>query len=205
MFLGEPLHRNREVRQAGMAQVFFQDHEGSFSPLALEADRYRVASTRDEGAEGIAAKLVLSPERGGRPARRGAMLGRAEAEPGETRDASWLIFAGADTLLRVNGERRTLGVTALHHRDEVQLDAAPPFYFSTERLARVEIHAGDELNCPRCAQAIVPTDPCVACPGCGVRHHQRDDRACWTHTPSCVLCGHTTDLDAGLQWSPEEL
>ena len=50
------------------------------------------------------------------------------------------------------------------------------------RRARIETFAGDESPCcPRCKSAIADGQSVVRCPACGVLHHERDDRRCWTY------------------------
>ncbi|MBW2270510.1 MAG: hypothetical protein JRH16_18245 [Deltaproteobacteria bacterium] len=189
-----------------MVRIFLQEAGGVFAAQPLVDERYRVSCARGTGAN--AAHLSIVPDRGGRPARRGALLLRATSGGTEaaSSEPSWLLLAGAGSRLQVNGEPRALGAAMLRHRDEIRLDAAPPLYFSTERLASVELYAGDdEPSCPRCAQAISAGQACVACPRCSIRHHQMPERPCWTYSSCCVLCEQPTELDAGLRWTPEEL
>jgi hypothetical protein len=86
--------------------------------------------------------------------------------------------------------------------------AAPhPLFFSTERLAAVAPYpAGDRRgSCPRCKQLLTVGDAAVRCPSCGLWHHATDELPCWTYGEHCAACQQVTSLDAGFQWTPEEL
>jgi hypothetical protein len=81
-----------------------------------------------------------------------------------------------------------------------------PVFFSTEEAACIETFTGTgSVTCPRCRTAIVPGQPVVRCPDCGVVHHEVADRNCWTYAKTCALCAQLTALDTGLRWSPEAL
>ena len=132
----------------------------------------------------------------------GASLVRSDQDDHE----SWVLtaFPGRVT---VNGVRVASGLHVLADRDEITVAGYEPVFFSTERLAAIEkCPASDRaLTCPRCRQVIAPYTPAVCCPACGVWHHQDGDLKCWTYAERCALCPHPTGLDAGYQWTPEDL
>ena len=124
----------------------------------------------------------------------------------------WVLLAGNRSGVRVNGVPLLLGMHVLGDHDEIFVPTpAEPrrFYFSTERLARVEPFpaADGAATCPRCKQPIEQGDPAVRCPSssCGVWHHQSEKWPCWTYSDRCALCPTSTALDSGYRWTPEEL
>jgi hypothetical protein len=131
------------------------------------------------------------------------LLAEASDEAGE----SWVLVAGSEADVRVNGIRLSLGIRCLRDRDEIRIEGRGIFYFSTERLAAVEPFAGSsgDAHCPRCRQKIEPGNPSVQCPACGVWYHQSEDFPCWTYSETCALCPRTTDMDEGYRWAPEEI
>lgn len=167
-----------------MAHLWLRDAAGEWAvlPLAGAVD----LGHRPPRAEAGEAAVVLRPLAGG---------------------SGWALVArsGAGARVRVNGEPLLGDLRVLADRDQLRLgDEA--LYFSTENPARVEPLAQAErpLACPRCRQTIAPATPAVRCPACGVWHHQSEELPCWTYAPTCALCPRSTDLQAGLQWSPEE-
>jgi len=119
----------------------------------------------------------------------------------------YVLFCGPDSC-RVNGEPVPLGIRVLRDRDEIVTAPGMRCFFSAEVCASIVPFAGGEraVFCPRCLLEIATGSPSVRCPVCGVAHHEdsSQQRPCWTYA-SCAACGHKSDLDAGLQWSPEEL
>ena len=123
----------------------------------------------------------------------------------------WALLS-SDSVL-VNGSRHPLGLQVLKDRDELRIGGAPPFYFSTERLARVEPFPGADRSifCPRCKLEIERGQPAVRCPnpGCGVWTHQiptgEKPLPCWLYADTCPSCKHPTSFEAGYRWTPEEL
>jgi hypothetical protein len=99
-----------------------------------------------------------------------------------------------------------VGIRVLAHMDCLALESGEVIYFSTEEAARVMPFAGPTgVSCPRCRSEIRAGEPAVKCPGCGVFHHEIEDRNCWTYAPTCALCAQPTPLDHPLQWTPEGL
>jgi len=80
-------------------------------------------------------------------------------------------------------------------------------FFSTERLATTEAYPGSPSRafCPRCTQVIAVGEQAVRCPGCGLWHHGTEQLPCWTYGECCAVCSQPTGVDAGFQWTPEEL
>jgi len=122
-------------------------------------------------------------------------------------DESWILLAGAQADVRVNGIRLNPGIRSLRDCDEIRVAGSGLFFFSTECLAVVEPFAGSSADsfCPRCRQAMHPGHPSVKCPACGVWYHQSEDFPCWTYAETCALCPQATDMEAGYRWAPEEM
>jgi len=116
----------------------------------------------------------------------------------------WVLLA-ARGRVAVNGSP-VCGLRVLRDRDEVCFHGGARVYFSTEKLASVHPHEGDTaLRCPRCKQAIARGAVVVTCPHCRAVCHQTADLPCWTYGATCPLCQQPSALDAGFQWTPEEL
>lgn len=125
---------------------------------------------------------------------------------GAGRSARWVMLVRDGNHCLHNGLPVTAGLRLLAHRDSIAADGGPRMYFSTEEPASVETYAGaDRLVCPRCRDVITTGQAVVRCPGCGVVHHETDERSCWTYANTCALCAQPTPLDAGLQWTPQSL
>ncbi len=189
-----------------MSQLFIPDGSAAWSVLSLVGAGYRLAVGRQVGASVPA----VAPHRGGRLSAKTALLLRRSAEAGEANtavsSADWAVVAGPAAGVRVNGVPLASGVAVLRHRDEIRVAAAAPVYFSAERVAAAENYMGsDSPRCPRCTLPIEEGQAAVRCPGCGVLHHELADRTCWTYAATCALCDQSSDLEAGLRWSPEGL
>lgn len=121
--------------------------------------------------------------------------------------SGWVLLAGPDCDVSVNGLPLLAGIRLLADRDEIRVAGASPVYFSAEALARIEPlpDTGREVICPRCRQPIEKGTPAVRCPSssCGVWHHESERFPCWTYAATCSLCPQPTDLEAGFQWTPE--
>jgi hypothetical protein len=122
-------------------------------------------------------------------------------------DARWFLVARGRARVRVNGALVVAGLRALDDRDEIRVESAPVIYYSTERLAVVEVFAGASvsLHCPRCKLPIETGAPIVRCPACNVSHHQTSELPCWTYAEHCTLCAARTELSTRYRWSPEVL
>ncbi len=56
------------------------------------------------------------------------------------------------------------------------------------------------VECPWCRQPLLPGQPCVACPSCGVVCHQDATSPCWQSAPACPRCGSVPE--AASPWRP---
>jgi hypothetical protein len=181
-----------------MSRIFMPTTEG-WDAQPLEGERYCLRAT-----DGRAGPSVLAQEDCATALADALLLRAAEVEG--TMGVGWALLTSDGARLLLNGEPVALGLALLRHRDELRLGGGAPVFLSTERLAAVEAYAGDDApRCPRCQQPIARGELAVRCPGCGVRHHQLVERPCWTYQPKCTLCEQSSDLEAGLRWTPEEL
>ena len=120
---------------------------------------------------------------------------------------TWVLVAGRERDVRVNGEQMTLGACMVLDRDEIHIGGIGTLYFSTECLARIEVFPGsaESLYCPRCKQAVEEGNAVVRCPQCRTWYHKAEDLPCWSYAETCGLCPQPTDFEAGFRWTPEEL
>lgn len=175
-----------------MAHLWRPDSQHAWHPASLEGTS------------------VAFEEPGGGPAVQLCRCGEQESQ--------WAVMAPPGTSVRVNGQAVVAGLRVLSDRDEVVVahPGREPLqaFFSTERLACVELFSGSEatLRCPRCKQPVVKDVPAVRCPACGAWHHQIPEgheghtaRKCWTYSDHCALCPQPTALGSGFQWTPEGL
>lgn len=119
----------------------------------------------------------------------------------------WLVMSTSPRGVRLNGAPLSTGIRVLADRDELQLDGRGRFFFSTERLVRIETYGAGErpVVCPRCKLPIEVGTLAVCCPQCAVWHHQSVDSPCWIYSEHCALCPQPTPLDCGYRWTPEGL
>jgi hypothetical protein len=177
-----------------MAHLWVRDHEHRWAALPLDAalplelERVPAPGFDELGVPVGSPAPVLAPVAVGR---------RAE----------WALFAGAAVGVSINGVPLRTGLRVLADRDEARLGAGAGFFFSAERLARVEpLPSFDRaLRCARCQQPIETGCPAVLCPGCDRWFHQDRELDCWTHLPKCSMCSQPTALDSGFRWTPEDL
>ena len=133
------------------------------------------------------------------------------SSPYPEKDETWVLIVPPEHSVHVNGERVMLGICALSDKDEIRVPGRESFFFSTEKLARVEPFPGgvngQRFFCPRCKQEIQLAGLAVRCPQCGVWHHQSDadDLPCWFYGQHCALCDQPSGLDADYRWTPENL
>lgn len=136
---------------------------------------------------------------------KGAVLRRTQAV--KSREM-WVLLTPPSVSILVNGAPVLTGIRVLRNKDEIRIaGTGRRFYYSTERLARVETFAGSELVvfCPRCKREITKGSEAVRCPQCQIWHHQSEPLDCWTYSSSCSLCDQPTGLDTGYRWTPEAL
>ena len=124
-----------------------------------------------------------------------------------TADGAWLLLTEPGADVRVNGHRLHLGIRLLHDQDHIHLGGHGHYFFSTEQLATVTAcpALGRPVFCPRCKLPLIAGKESVQCPSCGTRHHQDDEKPCWTYDATCAVCGQPSALDAGFRWTPKEL
>ena len=179
-----------------MAVIWQESPANAWAAAPLESRRFRLAA--DGLAEVSSDARVRST-----PSAVQLLRGRTAGQP-------WVLLAGKDAGVRVNGLGLELGVRVLRDRDEIFL-ARPRrrFYFSAESLPRVERFPHDlrAASCPRCHRLIHAGSLAVRCPNqeCGVWHHEAADCHCWTEGEHCALCETPTELRAGFRWSPQDL
>jgi hypothetical protein len=131
----------------------------------------------------------------------------ATIQPVVARGSEWVLLCRPGSC-RVNGESVALGIRTLRDKDEIRPANGQRLFFSTETQARIAPFPGaaQATICPRCLLEIALGQPAVICPACGVAYHEDGDAEllCWTYGP-CSFCGQPGSLNAGLQWSPDEL
>ena len=177
-----------------MVNLWLQDTDRQWAVLPLTGDRLPLDATLPGLARGADAEF-----------------GRAELVRSAEPDREWVLLAQGEDNLRVNGLPLPLGIRVLRHRDEIRLGSLGTAFFSTETLARVVEYPGPTaVECARCRVEIQKGFLAVQCPNCDVWFHEGPDEAgkdrpCFTYAPTCVYCPHGTRLDAGYQWSPEDL
>lgn len=137
-------------------------------------------------------------------------------EEAEGQPHQWALLADRGAELHVNGLRLPAALAVLRDRDQIRAVDGATVFFSTETLPVMEPFAGADhaVICPRCKQPISKGDPAVRCPGCGIWHHQSEEKPCWLGYVadgegfnSCALCDYSVALfpDADFRWTPEEL
>lgn len=171
-----------------MPSIFYtRDGRWQVEPVPVSPCRLALAPVR----------LMPTGESGGRGPDEVLLAGTKNA-------GQWVLIAGNNVMH--NGQPISAGMCVLAHRDSLASEGQAPVFFSTEEPPHVEEFAAQaSVTCPRCRAAILPGEPSVRCPGCGVFHHETKERNCWTYAAKCALCLQPTALDAGLQWTPEAL
>ena len=130
------------------------------------------------------------------------LLRRSQEGPG-----GWVLLAGPDSAVRVNGLLLNGGIRVLDDRDEIRTPVGGTIFFSTEQQARVETFPGSDtpVHCPRCKLAIEPGSPAVRCPGCFLWFHESEEYPCWRYAEKCSICDQSTAFEAGFRFAPEDL
>jgi len=181
-----------------MPYLFYREGEDDWVPRPLEdkpvdltpPTSSEISTTTAESASEEAAMLV--PVEGDGPG------------------VVWTLLWGTKWTMRVNGKYQATGIRVLYNRDEIKVGEGDhdPVFFSTEKLAHVETFEGSdhEIVCPRCKRTIEANTPVVACPICEVYYHfcEDKDHDCWGYSSEC-LCGHSTSMDLGFLWTPQEV
>jgi hypothetical protein len=177
-----------------MAQLWACKDSGRWGVLRLSARGYRLGtdspatedavSERDEGGEDVRLMRFASDE-----------------------GPAWILIAGVDHAVRINGLPLAAGIRALVDRDEIVVAGRWTYYFSVDDSPEIAIFpgSGQPAPCPRCCKEIDPGEPAVRCPGCGVWHHEDPERGlqCWTYADMCAACAiQHTSLEADSAWTP---
>ncbi len=176
-----------------MTHLWVRDENDKWRPLPLEGGAFDLVSRpprssdrlHDRDKDGMV--LLVSS-------------GAADAQ-------KWSIVAGPGSRARVNGRQVVAGLWILHDRDEICVNGAAVFYFSTETLASVVPFPGaaEPLYCPRCKQEIEKENMAVRCPQCRVWYHQSEPLPCWTYDKTCALDDQPTSLGGTYRWTPAKL
>lgn len=190
-----------------MPYLWAAENNGNWSETSLDsvdADRLIPAIGAD-GALQLAAHGDHDPTVG-----TAWTLTRTGRERGPSGEGWVIVFASAATAA-ANG-LPTGGVRVLAHGDEIVYSTGQNsvrLIYSAERLARVGSYrppqGGAKVYCGRCKEPIADGCDSVVCPQCGVAYHATTQFPCWTYGPRCNCCGQSTDLAAGLNWSPAML
>lgn len=181
-----------------MCQLFHRLESGEWQALALAGETLSLIGESASVAVGSAAAS---------PPSHAPVLRRLASPSGDT----WLLLAPESSKVRVNGRPLVTGLWVLSHRDAVQLGAAPPLFFSTERVAVIEPFAGgpDPVFCPRCKTVVAAGSPAARCPSCSTVFHQSEALPCFDYGEIsgevCPICGERTALDGELRWTPAEV
>jgi hypothetical protein len=121
---------------------------------------------------------------------------------------NWVLLAGEDSPIRVNGEPASVCVHAMRHGDELRLGPGlPVVVFSAEHVAAVETYDEDPAGvpCARCGQPVTAGSPAVRCAHCRAWFHQTDKLPCYTYDETCSRCRQPISLEGEPQWLPEAL
>jgi hypothetical protein len=186
------------LKESSMAHVWLEDHEQRWVVARLDRDRY-----------GLSWRGLVDEERYA-PENKSSSCAALRRRVVGSRDR-WSLLVSPDLMVRLNGVLVALGIASLRDRDAILVcdprGAGRRFFFSTEELAEIKPFRGlADVCCPRCKEKIEPDTPAVQCPLCGVWHHERDGRRCWTYAPHCAAChNQPTSLNAGFRWTPTEL
>lgn len=181
-----------------MSHVWIADEEGTWSPTELEHETYLLSGSG-----------LTDPAETGTPPADPDLPRLHRVTNGQS---AWAVMHSPEAPLWLNGDVLPAGIRLLTDRDELLFRPGGDIplvrvYFSTEALAQVQ-HFPEGMKstvCPRCKQRLDEGDEAVRCPACGMWHHQREDRQCWTYAEHCAMCDCGTDLDQGYRWTPEEL
>ena len=179
-----------------MAHLWVADPEQLWSIAPLEHDLYSIG-VGDSGS----AEITLGEKAWQ------TLVARHRAEHGK---ASWVLMAAPGQRITVNGAETLAGLRVLQDRDHIRLfdkETAVSFFYSAELIPRVEAFPGADtpVACPRCKIIIEPGASAVKCPGCGAWYHQSEEYPCWSYADKCALCKHPADMEAGYQFTPEDL
>lgn len=181
-----------------MSHLWSKQADGEFTWHPLEADFVQLDGAAPRPVEPGQLRSVTAP-----------VMARNAASRGVER---WTLLCAPTQRVRVNGTLVAAGIRVLADRDAISLVNGRKrctWFLSLESIVEVVPFPGDvhDTYCIRCKLPIETQTEAVRCPGhgCGFWHHQSAQRPCWTYTEGCRNCGHPTDFDAGLQWTPDAL
>jgi hypothetical protein len=114
------------------------------------------------------------------------------------------VLLGWPRRVCING-RPFWGMHVLRDQDEILLPRGQLLFFSAQDPPQVvhQLPPGLKATCPICGDPV--TAPAVRCPQCGIYHHERPDRPCWSSGATCSTyqCGQPTRPSR--TWTPLEL
>lgn len=182
-----------------MSHLWTKQADGEWAVHPLEVDLVQLEGTTPHPIGHGQLAAVTAP-----------VIARSATDRGVER---WTLLCARAQRVRVNGTLVTVGIRTLADRDAISLAhgrGRRTWFLSLERIAEVVPFPGDthDTYCIRCKLPIRAQTEAVRCPGhgCGFWHHQSAKRPCWTYTDGgCANCGHPTDFEAGLQWTPDAL
>jgi len=122
---------------------------------------------------------------------------------GDPTDAQWVLLAGHEANVRVNGLPMGLASRVLQDHDEILLgdaetDSWRRCFFSRAGAVSVEPFPVNDnpMCCPHCKHPILGGQPAVRCPACGQWHHEMSDgQCCWSLPGCCGGCHCRAPLD----------
>lgn len=122
----------------------------------------------------------------------------------------WVLIAGSQAKIRVNGVALIDRFRLLQDRDEIRIRTKRSYFAAKSppmvikyRGANPEAREDHPPLCARCERSIEPFIQAVCCSKCLSWHHQSEDEPCWTQSESCAVCSQVTDLNA-FEWRPED-
>ncbi len=112
-------------------------------------------------------------------------------------DSQWILLAGREAHLRVNGAPMAFVTHILQDYDEILIGDSNEgswqrCFFSAARAVSVTPFPADAdpVACSHCEQPILAGQSTVQCPACGLWHHQLGNgQSCWTLAQGCAACG----------------
>jgi len=166
-------------------------------PLKEGIDSFVLTDEREAPVRSWTEPRIISRE---------VLIVRVNQQAGE----SWVLLSPKKKMIRINGFPALAGIYVLQDQDEILVDGSR-FFFSTERLARVEKFPEEDrkqaVMCPRCKMEITSDHYAVQCPNphCRLWYHQDDELNCWTYSESCSMCGQPTSMKGFYRWTPHAL
>jgi hypothetical protein len=125
---------------------------------------------------------------------------------GSPTNGQWVLLAGHDANVRVNGSPMASVNRVLQDHDEILLgDAETDFwqrwFFSMAGNATVEPFPDSRAPacCAKCKRPILVGELAVRCPACGHWHHETGNgQCCWSLPGCCTRCRCRAPLDSSV-------